>query len=346
MPVSWSLGELAERTRAELHGDAACVVHRVGMLQDGGEGTLAFLADPRFRDQLPRTRVSAVVLHRADLPGCPTNALVSADPYLTFARVARLLNPLAPAQPGVHPSASIAADAIVDSTAQVGPQVVIEDAAQVGSGAIVGPGCVIGRGARLGCEARLVAAVIVGSGCLVGERTLIHPGAVIGSDGFGFVDDGKTWEKVPQLGSVVIGDDVEIGANTTIDRGTLGDTVIECGVKIDNLVQVGHNVRIGADTVISGCVGIAGSARIGSHCALGGAVSVSDHVTLTDEVRVTFMSTVTRSIDEPGVYSSGTPLQPSRGWRRSSARFKQLDDMAKRITRLEKRERRRAPESD
>lgn len=329
------LREIAERSGGEVRGDGDCTIERVGALTEDQAGTIGFFAHPAYRHELRTTTISAVILRRKDLAACPTNALICANPYLTFARVARLLHPAEPIEAGVHDSAIVEAGARVAGSAHVGAQVVIEAGARIEAHVYLGPGCIVARDARIGASARLVAAVTVCRGCRVGRRVLIHPGVVIGSEGFGFADNGRLWEKIPQLGSVCIGDDVEIGANTTIDRGTLADTRIGRGVKIDNLVQIGHNAQIGEHTVIAGCVAIAGSVRVGRRCALGGAVRVSDHVTIIDNVKVTCRSAVTRSILEAGIYSGGTPLQTNRRWHRSAARFKQLDEMARRIARLE-----------
>jgi len=331
-----TLREIAQRVGGTVHGDGQCRIHAVAPLENAGPGTIGFLGTAAYRKHLATTAASAVILRQEDLARCPTNALICADPYLSYARVAALLHPQATAAPGIDPTATVAVTASIDATAQLGPHAVVGAGASVGAGAVIGPGCSIGAGSRIGDHSRLGARVTVGDACIVGCRTVIEPGAVIGSEGFGFACDNGTWVRIPQLATVRIGDDVEIGANTTIDRGTLTDTIVEDGVKIDNQVQVGHNVQIGAHTVIAGCVGIGGSAKIGRHCALGGAVNVVDHVRLADHVRITAASTVTESIKEAGVYSGGVPLQANRDWRWSAARFKQLNAMARRLIRLEK----------
>lgn len=332
-----SLGELAARLDVPLRGDGDLSIEGVATLQNARPGCLSFLANPRYRQYLGTTRASAVVIAPEDEGTCPVAALISSNPYATYARAATLLYPAAPAQRGVHPTASVDAGARVAEDAWVGPMSVVEAGAVLEAGVQVGPGCVVGPGARVGEQSRLVANVTLCHGVRIGRRALIHPGAVIGSDGFGIANESGRWIKVPQVGSVVIGDDVEIGANTSIDRGAVEDTVLEDGVKLDNQIQVGHNVRIGAHTAIAGCVGIAGSARIGRHCAIGGGAGILGHLELADHVQVTAMSLVTRSITEPGVYSSGVPAQPGKTWNRNYARFRELDELARRVRALEKK---------
>ena len=334
--MAFTLGELARRAGAELRGDPERVIDGVATLQSGRPGAISFLANPRYRRYLADTRAEAVILGAEDAEHCPVPALVSGNPYATYAKVAALLHPPEGQRRGVHPSAVVCGGCRIDPSAWVGPNAVIECGAVVGPGVQVGPGCVVGEGATIGPDSRLLANVTVCHGAVIGARALIHPGVVIGSDGFGIANEGGAWTKVPQLGCVRIGDDVEIGANTTIDRGALEDTVIEDGVKLDNQIQVAHNVRIGAHTAIAGCTGIAGSARIGSRCTIGGGVGIVGHLEIADNVHITGMSLVTRSISEPGVYSSGTPLQRNDIWHKNFVRFKQLDDMARRLRALEK----------
>ncbi len=261
MPVS--LGALAVRFGCELRGDPQAVVERVATLQDATTGAISFLANTRYRKHLAATRATAVVLDAASAAACPTHALVAANPYATYARIANYLNPAPPFAAGRHPTAVVAADARVDPSAWLGAHCYVGPGVQVGAGVFLGPATIVLDGARVGAGTRCIARVTLNAGVQVGERCLLHPGAVIGADGFGQAPDRDGYVKVPQLGSVLIGDDVEVGANTTIDRGTLGDTVVERGVKIDNLVQVGHNCRIGEHTVIAGCTGISGSVTIG-----------------------------------------------------------------------------------
>ncbi|MBI5463201.1 MAG: UDP-3-O-(3-hydroxymyristoyl)glucosamine N-acyltransferase [Gammaproteobacteria bacterium] len=334
--MTLTLGDLAERTGAQLQGDAAIVIDGVCTLQDGRPGRISFLANPQYRKYLADTRAGAVILDAAHAADCPVPALISGNPYVTYARVATLLSETAPAALGVHPSAVVAADCRIDPTASIGPLCVIESGAEIAPGVAIGPSCVIGRDVRIGADTRLVANVTLCHGVQLGARCLIHPGAVIGSDGFGLANESGRWLKVPQLGSVRVGDDVEIGANTSIDRGALEDTVIGAGVKLDNQIQVAHNVQIGEHTAVAGCVGISGSAKIGAHCMLAGGVGVVGHLEIADGTVVTGMSMVTKSITERGVYSSGLAAMPSDQWNKLVARLKRLDDMARRLQALER----------
>ncbi|MEJ2554126.1 MAG: UDP-3-O-(3-hydroxymyristoyl)glucosamine N-acyltransferase [Gammaproteobacteria bacterium] len=330
-----TLAQLAEHVGGRVDGDADCEIHGVATLQNARPGDISFLANPRYTKYLSSTAASAVIITEEYQSACPSNALVAADPYLSYARIAALLTPMPIMRQGRHPSAVVEDGSAVDPSAWIGPHSVIEEGVEIGSQVTVGPGCVIGKGSRIGTGSRLVANVTICHGSRIGKRVVLHPGVVIGSDGFGLANDGGRWVKVPQLGGVIIGDDVEIGANTTVDRGALDDTIIEDGVKLDNQIQVAHNVYIGAHTAIAGCTGIAGSARIGSRCTIGGGVGIVGHTEIADDVHITGMSFVAHSIRKPGVYSSGTPLEANREWRRNYARFHQLDDMARRLRRLE-----------
>jgi UDP-3-O-[3-hydroxymyristoyl] glucosamine N-acyltransferase len=329
------LAELAVRYGCELRGDPDAVVDRVASLQEAGPGSLAFLANPRYRRHLVTTRATAVVLDAASAASCPVAALVARNPYATYARIAQHLHPVRPVRPGVHPSAVVEPGAVVDPTASVGAHAYVAGGATVGPRASVGPGSVVLAGATIGADTRLVARVTVCEGARLGARCIVHPGAVIGAGGFGHAADDGGYVRVPQLGSVAIGDDVDIGCNTTIDRGALGDTVIADGVKIDNLVQIGHNVQIGGHTVIAACSGVSGSAVIGRRCMLGGMVGVVGHLEICDDVAVTGRTMVSSSIRRPGVYSSGLPADEARRFRRNAARFQRLDELARRVRRLE-----------
>jgi UDP-3-O-[3-hydroxymyristoyl] glucosamine N-acyltransferase len=333
--VALTLAELAEIAGGEVHGDAACRIDGVDTLQNAGPGAIAFLANRKYLKHLAHTRASAVILRREDLPGSPINALVHANPYLAYARVAARLRPADRPAPGIHPSAAVDPSAVVDSTASVGANAVIEAGAVIEAEAVVGPLCFVGRDARVGRGSRLVASVTLCNGSVLGQRCVLHPGVVVGSDGFGLADDGGRWVKVPQLGRAVLGDDVEVGANTTIDRGAIRDTVIHDGVKLDNLIQLAHNVEVGAHTAMAACTGVSGSTRIGRNCTLAGSVGVVGHVDIADGVHVSGMSMVSRSISEPGVYTGSIPAMPHEEWRRNFARLRQLDDMARRLRRLE-----------
>jgi UDP-3-O-[3-hydroxymyristoyl] glucosamine N-acyltransferase len=335
--MEYRLGELAATIQAELRGDAARLIRGLASLESAAPDQIGFIATPSYRRSLASTRAGAVVLAAGMAPACPVDCLVVDDPYLGFARLSRLFERRPPAAPGVHPSAVVSASARVHPRASIGAHCTIDDDAEVGEGCIVGPCCHVGQGSRLGRECRLWANVTVYHGVRLGERVLVHAGAVIGADGFGFAASASGWEKIAQLGGVEIGDDVEIGAGTTIDRGTLGNTVIERGVKIDNQVQLAHNVHIGAHSAIAGCAGIAGSVRVGRHCRIGGGAGLVGHIAIADGVTITPMSLVSRSIPEAGTYTSGTGLQPARRWRRAALRFGQLDEMNRRLRRLERR---------
>lgn len=331
-----SLGELAIRHGLELRGDPGQRVSRVGTLQHAGPDAVSFLANPRYRKHLGSTQAGAVVLEAEHAAECVAAVLVSRNPYAAYARIAADLNPEPDFAPGIRPGAHVDPTAEVAATAAVAPGAVIEANVRIGPGAYIGPNSVVGAGAQIGAGSRLVANVTICHGVRLGARVLVHPGVVIGADGFGLAREPEGWIKVPQLGGVDIGDDVEIGANTTIDRGAIDDTVIENGVKLDNQIQVAHNVRIGAHTVIAGCTGISGSTTIGSNCMIAGAVGVGGHIDIPDGTVVTGMTMVSRSIPRRGVYSGSLPFDEAARWRRNAARFRQLDALAKRLARLER----------
>ena len=326
---------LAERFALGLHGDGAARIDGVGTLADATASQVTFLANPKYRHQLDATRAGLVVLRAADAEGYAGAALIARDPYVAFARIAALFDGAGEVAAGVHALADIDPTAHVDPSAQVCAFVSIGARSRIEPGAYIGPGCVIGDDCVVGAASRLVARVTLVTRVRLGARVRVHPGAVIGADGFGLAMDAGTWLNVPQLGGVVIGDDCEIGANTTIDRGAIDDTVLEEDVRLDNQIQIGHNVRIGAHTAMAGCSAVAGSARIGRYCLIGGGAGVLGHIELCDRVTVTAMSLVTSSIRKPGEYSSGTPLDDNRNWRRNAVRFKQLDAMARRLRALD-----------
>jgi len=332
-----SLGELAAHVGGGVIGDSEVRIAAVATLQNAQSGQIAFLANSKYRRYLASTKASAVILSDSDAAYCVCPALVVKNPYLAYARIATLLNPVAPPQSGIHTSAVISPDCELSDTVSIGPNVVIESGVCLGEGVVIGAGCYLGSEVRIACHTRLYPNVNVYHQVRIGERGLIHSGVVLGSDGFGMASDNGVWVKVPQLGRVVIGDDVEIGANTTIDRGALDDTVIENGVRLDNQIQIAHNVRIGAHTAIAGCVGVAGSTRIGQRCQIGGGVGVVGHLDIADDVYITAMSLVTGNIHKPGIYSSGTGLESNAGWQKNAVRFRQLDDMARRLRELERR---------
>jgi len=330
-----TLRELADQFGCELHG-ADRVVARVGTLSGAGSDAVTFLANPAYRKQLEATQAAAVVLEEKHRAGCPVAALVHPQPYLTYARIATYLNPPPVAVPGVAASAVVAASARVAPSAEVAAQAVIGSGCVIDDGAVIGPGCVLGAGVMVGAGSRLVARVTMLDGVRIGARCIVQPGAVIGADGFGFAPDAGKWFKIPQLGSVVIGDDVEIGANTCVDRGTIDDTIIEQGVKLDNLVQIAHNVRIGAHTVMAAMSGAAGSTKIGKRCMVGGGAVMINQISVCDDVMIMFRGVVTKSIDKPGVYSSALPVEEVGRWRRNAARFRKLDALTERVTAAER----------
>jgi UDP-3-O-[3-hydroxymyristoyl] glucosamine N-acyltransferase len=334
--VTYTLGELAQYVNGTIQGDADCLIEKVAPLETAVSGQIAFLSNPRLRQHLAETQASAVILSEEMLNDCPVAAIVVDNPHLAYARIAQLLNPVQQPDPGVHATAVVDSTASISSSAAIGAHCVIGAGSHIGANVVIGAGCIIGERVTIGLDSRLVANITLCDGVVLGERGIIQPGVVIGADGFGLANDNGQWVKVPQLGTVIIGNDVEIGASTTIDRGALTDTVIEDGVKLDNQIQVAHNVVIGANTAIAGCVGIAGSARIGQRCTIGGSAGILGHLEIADDVHVTAKSLVTKSITRPGVYSSGTPLQENRDWHRSVVRFRQLDDMARRLKALEK----------
>ncbi|MBI3771205.1 MAG: UDP-3-O-(3-hydroxymyristoyl)glucosamine N-acyltransferase [Gammaproteobacteria bacterium] len=331
-----SLAELAEYVGAELRGDARLQIEGVATLQNAGPNQIGFLANSRYRRYLAESAAGAVVLAREEAANCKTNCLITKNPYLAFAKIATLLNPASKQQPGIAPSAVIAPGAKIDASAHVGANAVIGNGVEIGAEVFVGPNCVIEDDVVIGNGTCLRANVTLCRGVKIGRNGLIHPGVVIGGDGFGLANDTGRWVKVPQLGGVTLGDDVEVGANTTIDRGALGNTVIEEGVKLDNQIQVAHNVIIGAHTAIAGCVGIAGSTEIGKRCQIGGGVGIVGHLKIVDDVHITAMSLVTGNITKPGVYSSGTPLELNQQWHKNAVRFRQLDELARRIKTLER----------
>jgi UDP-3-O-[3-hydroxymyristoyl] glucosamine N-acyltransferase len=332
----YSIAELAERFGLTASGDGSRTIDGVGTLAGAGPSQLSFLSNSKYTAQLAATHAGVVVLREENLADCPTAALVAADPYVAYAKIAALFERLPAAPAGIHPSAVVAASARVSSSASVGPGCVIADRAVIGDGVVLGPHCIVGEDCTVGAQSRLVARVTLVTRVILGQRVLIHPGAVIGSDGFGLAFDKDHWIKLPQLGGVRIGDDCEIGANTTIDRGALDDTVLEEDVRLDNQIQIAHNVHVGAHTAMAGCAAVAGSAKIGRYCMIGGNAGVLGHLELADRVTITAKSLVTHSIREPGEYSSGVPLQDNRQWRKNAARFKHLDEYARRLSALEK----------
>ena len=332
----FSLDELVARLGGEVVGDPATRVGRVATLDQAEAGDLAFLANPKYQSRLKDCRASAIILAPAARELTDRPRIVTSDPYIYFARVAQLFNPGEAVPPGVHPS--VASESALPASVSVGPGASIGADVVLGENVVVGPGCSIGRGVRIGAGSRLHANVSIYHECVLGDDCIIHSGAVIGADGFGFARerDGN-WVKIPQVGRVVIGNRVEVGANTTIDRGALDDTVIDDGVKLDNHIQIGHNVRIGENTAIAGCVGVAGSTTIGARCMIGGQAGIIGHLRIVDDVVVSSGTLVTKSISRPGVYTANLPLQGHADWVRNFAHLRHLDALVDRIRALEQR---------
>lgn len=330
---NFTLGYIAEFVGAQLRGDNEVVISGLATLTNARAGQLAFLANPQFRKYLSETQASAVILSAADAEAFTGHALLSDKPYLTFAKVTALFAPTI-TEPAIHPSAVIDPTAVIEAGVTVGANAVVEAKAVIGRGSRIGPCSVIGAGSVIGEQANIAANVSIYHGVRIGKRAIIHSAVVVGSDGFGFAPDGSNWVKIHQLGGVVIGDDVELGAATCIDRGALDDTVIGNGVKTDNLVHVAHNVVIGDNTLMCGCSGVAGSSRIGANCTIGGAVGIINHLTIADGVTVTAGTLVTKSIHTAGVYSSGTPLMTNSEWRKNAATFPRLYSLYQQSKRL------------
>jgi UDP-3-O-[3-hydroxymyristoyl] glucosamine N-acyltransferase len=336
-PTSYSLREIAERFGGEVAGDPATVVKQVATLEAATPDTIAFLANDRYLSQLKSTRAGAVIVGESARAATRIPRIVSSNPYAFFARVSALFNPEPPPRAGVHSSSVVDESATIAPDAEIGARAVIERNARVGAGSVIGAGSYVGEGATVGNGSRLYPNVTVYHDCVIGNRVILHSGVVIGADGFGLAMENKRWIKIPQLGRVVIGDDVEIGANTTVDRGALDDTVIEEGVKLDNQIQVGHNVRIGAHTAIAACVGIAGSARIGRNCMIGGASGIFGHISIADGVTISTYTLITKSITKPGTYTGAYVFEPHRQWARNAVHLRHLAELADRVRALEKK---------
>lgn len=331
-----TLSDLAKQTGATLHGDGTVLITAVGSLTDASEGEITFLVNKKYRAALTETSASAVIVSADDLAACPTNALVSDNPHLTYAKAADLLFPFPAYEGGRDPAAIIDESADIAPSAWIGPGAIVGAEVKIGPDAYIGPGTVIEPNCVIGQRCRLIARVTLCRGTKLGQRVLIHPGAVLGSDGFGFAKDGTQWVKVPQLGIVEVGDDVEIGANVAIDRGAIGNTIIGDRVKLDNLIHMGHNVEIGDDSAIAGCVGFAGSTKVGKGCTMGGMCSINGHIEIGDNVHFTGRSLVLRSHKKAGVYSGGLPTMPNADWLKAIAYLKKIETLSRRVGELEK----------
>lgn len=337
MTNSYTLAQLASELGTELRGDPDARVTGLATLQNATSTEVAFLANKRYLPALQHTQAGAVILQpEHDDPNQVTNALLSDDPYLAYARIARLFARAPRQAPEVHPSAVIAADVQLPDSVAVGANAVIESGAVIGANVQIGAGCYLGENVRIGAGTRLWPGVTLYYDVQVGTECCLHAGVVLGADGFGWAVDNGEWVKIPQLGSVVVGDRVDIGANTTIDRGALNDTVIGDGCIIDNLCMIGHNVELGENTAMAGQVGVAGSTRIGKNCLIGGASGINGHIELADGVQLHGMAMVTKSLTEPGVYASGQPALPQSDWAKVGVRQRQLPELFQRIRQLEK----------
>ena len=336
MSSTYSLQEIADYLGAELRGDPSCCIQRLNTLEQAGEGELSFLASKAYEQFLSKTQASAVLLEPRFAETFVGNALVIDNPYVAYARISAWFDCSAPAQSGVHPTAVVADSAVLADDVYIGPHVSIGERVRIGAGANIGPGVSIGDDCQIGSDSRLFSNVSVYHGVSIGRNAVIHASTVIGADGFGFANDGGKWVKIHQLGGVEIGDNVEIGACTTIDRGALGNTVIEDGVILDNHVQIAHNVRIGENTAMAAYAGIAGSTTIGKNCVFAGQAGAVGHITVGDGVVAMARCTISKSTAKAGSYSSGLLMYETRQWRKNAVRFGQLDDMARRLKQLEK----------
>ncbi|MCS3434498.1 UDP-3-O-(3-hydroxymyristoyl)glucosamine N-acyltransferase [Klebsiella sp. BIGb0407] len=335
--VSIRLADLAQQLDAELHGDGELVITGVASMQTAQAGQVTFIVNPRYREQLTTCQASAVVMTEADLPYAKSAALVVKNPYLTYARMAQILDTTPQPASNIAPSAVIDASAVLGKNVSIGANAVIESGVELGDNVVIGAGCFVGKKTKIGSGSRLWANVSIYHEIEIGSDCLVQSGTVIGADGFGYANDRGNWIKIPQLGRVIIGNKVEIGACTTIDRGALDDTIIGNGVIIDNQCQIAHNVVIGDNTAVAGGVIMAGSLKIGRYCMIGGASVINGHMEICDKVNITGMGMVMRPITEPGVYSSGIPLQPNKVWRKTAALVMNIDDMSKRLKAIERK---------
>jgi UDP-3-O-[3-hydroxymyristoyl] glucosamine N-acyltransferase len=326
---TFTLREIVARLGGEAVGDAPGALTGVATLDSAGPADIAFLANPKYRAKLASTRAGAVIVGPGDRDATRGARIVSDNPYAYYARTVALFYPPQPPEPGVHATAQVHHSAEVDPAASVGAFAVIGAGTRIARGARVGEGCVVGAAVTIGADTRLHPRVTIYDGCSIGARVILHSGVVIGADGFGMAPEGGRWIKIPQVGGVRIGDDVEVGANTTIDRGALDDTVIEEGVKLDNQIQVGHNCVIGAHTVIAGCTGISGSVKIGRHCMIGGGVGIVGHLEICDRAMISGFTLITKSITQPGTYTSGMPAMPHAEWLRNAVHLRHLDTLAR-----------------
>lgn len=336
MAVTFTLQDLAAATDTTVQGNTTKQITAVASIEEAGATDIGFIRDRKYAQYLETSEAGALILTAELAEQYGGDCLLSTNPYLTYAQIVTLLNPLPKPVPGVSPSAVLADDVVLGEGVHIGANAVIASGCHIGDHTIIGAGCVLGADCQVGAHGLLHPNVTLASNTCVGERVVLHSGAVLGADGFGFVPQAAGWYKIPQVGHVVLGDDVEIGANTTIDRAAMGDTRIGNGVKLDNLIHIAHNVQIGDHTVIAACTGIAGSAKIGSRCQISGMCSIAGHLTVADGTTITATSFVISSITEAGVYSSGTTVDEHSSWRRNAVRFRQLDQLSRRVNALEK----------
>ena len=337
--ISLSLGEIVRTLGGKVEGNAETRIEKIGTLEGADASSITYLAHERFLGALRETHAGAVILATDQCNATQLPRIVCGNPHAYFARVTALLHPaaVANATAGIHPRATVDSSATLGNGVSVGPNAVVGRDAHIGDGVSIGANCYVGDGVTIGAGTQLWPGVAIYHGCRIGERVVLHAGVVIGADGFGNAWDINHWLKVPQIGRAIIGNDVEIGANTTVDRGAIDDTVIEDGVRLDNLIMIAHNVHVGAHTAIAACTGIAGSTRIGRNCRIGGAVGIAGHLTICDNVEIGGKTLITKSIAAPGSYSGGYPFEESRAWRRNAIQIRHLDEMARHIKQLEKR---------
>ena len=334
--MSISIGELAVQFGCELVGDPAANVSRVSTLSNADAESLSFFANKSYREQLRQTTATAVLVHPDDANDCPVNALLADDPYLAYAKIANVLYPFPDLESGVHKTAVIATSTSVSESAQISANVFIGDDCTIGERVYIGPGVVLGPRCAVGDDTRLLANATLVQDVTMGTRCIVHPGAVLGSDGFGHAKSDGGWVKVPQVGGVLIGNDVEIGANTTIDRGAIDDTIVGNGVRLDNLIQIAHNVQIGEHTAMAAFTGVSGSTIIGKRCMFGGRSGIVGHINICDDVVVGGATMISKDVTEPGFYAASFPAEKDRDWKRQVARFRRLDELMKRVRALEK----------
>jgi len=333
----YTLGAIIERFGGELVGDADVVVNQVAPLSSALSWHISFLSNPKYRRQLQNCRAGAVIMGVAERDATDLPRILSDNPHAYFARVSALLNPRQALAPGIHSTAIVDQTATIPTSATIGAFVFVGAGVKIGEHVVIGSGCHLGEGVEVGDDSLFYPQVVIYQGCVIGKRAILHSGAVIGADGFGLAMENGCWIKVPQIGRVVIGDDVEIGANTTVDRGAMDDTIIENGVKLDNQIQVAHNVHIGAHTAIAGCVGIAGSAKIGKYCTVGGSGMILGHLEIVDRVNISAGTLVTKSIAKAGTYTSVMPFSEHQDWLKNAAHLRHLDKIAEKLSELEKK---------